>query len=159
LHVQRSFWRANSKNALCWAFDCVNDNKKINITTPQTMCCIICHNNPVLNLNPKTQARKGLIIYNTMNGIATLRKHVNSNHFFKLIFFLNKKWIVFWGKRKDNLPKRDQIFLLTPYLFIFCKRTFQQRGCVTKIIFEGLGSFDCQKPSSFIICGKLVEKA
>jgi hypothetical protein len=33
-----------------------------------------------LNLNPKTQARKGLIIYDTINGIATLRKHVNTSH-------------------------------------------------------------------------------
>ncbi len=22
---------------------CVNDNKKFNVTTPQTMCCILCH--------------------------------------------------------------------------------------------------------------------
>jgi hypothetical protein len=118
LHVQRSFFRANNKNALCWVVDCVNDNKKVNITTPLTMCSIICHNNPVLNLNPKTQARKGLIIYNTMNGIATLRKHVNSDHFEIIIIFLNKKWIVFWRKKKDNLLKKDQIFLLTPFFFL-----------------------------------------
>jgi hypothetical protein len=41
---------------------------------------ITYHNNPILNLNPKTQTRKGLIIYNTTNGIATSRKHVNSYH-------------------------------------------------------------------------------
>jgi hypothetical protein len=56
-------------SALCWAFYCVNDNKKVNITTPQTICCIICHNNPILNL----KARKGLIIYDTMNAITTLK--------------------------------------------------------------------------------------
>ncbi len=33
-----------------------------------------------MNLNPKTQARKGLIIYDTTNGIVTLRKHVNIDH-------------------------------------------------------------------------------
>jgi hypothetical protein len=44
------------------------------------MCYILCHSNPILNLNLKTQARKGLIIYDTTNGIATLRKHVNTNH-------------------------------------------------------------------------------
>jgi hypothetical protein len=48
-------WRRNSKNALCWAFCCVNDNKKINVTTFQTMHCIICHNNPILNVNPKSK--------------------------------------------------------------------------------------------------------
>jgi len=45
------------------------------------MWCIICHNNPILNVNPKTEARKGLITYNSSNGIATLRKHVNSYNY------------------------------------------------------------------------------
>jgi hypothetical protein len=27
LHAQRAFWRGNNKNALGWAFYCVNDNK------------------------------------------------------------------------------------------------------------------------------------
>jgi hypothetical protein len=80
LYVQRTFWRRNSRNALCWAFYCVNDNKEVNAIAPQTMWCILCHNNPISNVNPKTQARKGLIIYNSSNGIAALRKHVNSNH-------------------------------------------------------------------------------
>jgi hypothetical protein len=47
---------------------------------PQTMHCILCHNNPILNVNPKTQDRKGLITYNATNGIVALMKHVNSNH-------------------------------------------------------------------------------
>jgi hypothetical protein len=45
------------------------------------MHCIICHNNPIINVNINTQARKGLIIYNTTNGIVTLKKHVNLDHF------------------------------------------------------------------------------
>ncbi len=28
LHAQRVFWRTNSRNALCYAFHCVNDSKK-----------------------------------------------------------------------------------------------------------------------------------
>jgi hypothetical protein len=44
------------------------------------MWCILCHNNSILNVNPKTQARKGLIIYNSFNGIITLRKQVNLDH-------------------------------------------------------------------------------
>jgi hypothetical protein len=64
---------------LCWAFYCVNDNKEVDIIAPQIMCCIICNNNPILNLNPKTQARKWLIIYNTTSGIIALKKHVDSN--------------------------------------------------------------------------------
>jgi hypothetical protein len=33
-----------------------------------------------LNVNPKTQAKKGLIIYSSSSGIIALRKHVNSDH-------------------------------------------------------------------------------
>jgi hypothetical protein len=42
------------------------------------MHCIFCHNNQVLNLNPQTQEKKGLITYiNTIDGITTLKNHVN----------------------------------------------------------------------------------
>jgi hypothetical protein len=34
LHAQKSFWKENSRNALCWAFYCVNHNKEVNGTTP-----------------------------------------------------------------------------------------------------------------------------
>jgi hypothetical protein len=34
LHAQRTFWRRNNRNALCWAFYCVTRN---NVTTLQTM--------------------------------------------------------------------------------------------------------------------------
>jgi len=44
------------------------------------MHCILCHNNLILNINPKTQARKRLIIYNTTNNMIPLRKHVNLDH-------------------------------------------------------------------------------
>jgi hypothetical protein len=80
LYAQRTLWRGNNRNTLCWAFYCVNDNKEVNAIAPQTMQCIFCHNNPILNVNPKTQARKGLIIYNSSNGVVALRKHVNLNH-------------------------------------------------------------------------------
>jgi hypothetical protein len=53
LQVQTIFWSRNSRNALCWAFYCVNDNKKINVIALQTMHYIFCHNNPILNVNPK----------------------------------------------------------------------------------------------------------
>jgi hypothetical protein len=59
LCAQKLFWKLNSKNVLCWAFYCVNDNKKVDLIAFQTMCCIICYNNIILNLNSKIQARKG----------------------------------------------------------------------------------------------------
>jgi hypothetical protein len=60
-------------------FYCVNGNKEVNAIALQIMWCIPCHNSPILNINPKTQAKKGLIIYNLSNGIIALKKHVNSN--------------------------------------------------------------------------------
>jgi len=66
----------------------------------------ICHNNSILNLNPKTQTRRGLIKYNTTNDIITLRKHVNVGPIF--IYFLNlKKWTILWNSRKEKLQKKD----------------------------------------------------
>jgi hypothetical protein len=79
LHAQRLFWKPNSKSVLCWTFYCANDNKEVDLIA-QVMHCIICYNNPILNLNSKTQVKRGLIIYNTTNGITTLRKHVNVDH-------------------------------------------------------------------------------
>ncbi len=81
LHAQRLFWKPDSKNASSWAIFCVNDNKKVDFTTLEIMHYIFCYNNLILNLNPKTQTRRGLIICNTFNGIIALRKHVNVDHF------------------------------------------------------------------------------
>jgi len=36
--------------------------------------------NPILITNAKTQARKCLILYNSANGITTLKEHVYVNH-------------------------------------------------------------------------------
>jgi hypothetical protein len=41
--------------------------------------------------------------------------------------FLKNKFIVFGGKMKDKLPKRDQIFFLLPYLvFSATKKPFKK---------------------------------
>ncbi len=60
--MNRLFWKPNNINALCWAFYYVNENKEIDLTTLQGMCCIFCHNSLVLNLNPKTQVRQWLFL-------------------------------------------------------------------------------------------------
>jgi hypothetical protein len=87
LHAQRLFWNPSNINVLCWAFYCVNDNKEVDLRSLQIMHCIYRRNNLILNLNPKTQARKGFIIYKTTNSIIALNKHDNLDHcsfFFKL---------------------------------------------------------------------------
>jgi hypothetical protein len=75
------------RNELCWFIYCVNDNDDVDLKAPQIMHCIFCYNSPILISNPKTHARKGLIMYNTTNGITTLKKHVNTNHFVIEILF------------------------------------------------------------------------
>ncbi len=60
----------------------VNDNKNVDVKCLQTLRCIFCYNSPILFCNPKIQTRKGLIIYNTTNGIINnIEKNVNAEHF------------------------------------------------------------------------------
>jgi hypothetical protein len=106
-----------------------------------------------LNLNPKIQTRKRLIIYNTTNGIVTLRKHDNAIHSNVLKFFENELNCLLREEEKKPSKKRLNISL-TPYLVFFCKKTFQERRCATKILFGKFESFNCQKPYSFIVCGE-----
>ncbi len=73
LHLQRRKWKNNSKNALCWSFFCVNDNKPMDINFFQFMKCIFCYVSLFLITNVKTKARKGLILYNNANVITTLK--------------------------------------------------------------------------------------
>jgi hypothetical protein len=37
VHAQWLFWKPHSKNALCWAFLYVNDNKEVDLIAPQIM--------------------------------------------------------------------------------------------------------------------------
>jgi len=80
LHLQRRKWKNDSRNALCWSFYCVNDNKPLDIKCFQFMKCIFCYVSLVLIINVKTQARKGLILCNNANGITSLKEHVYANH-------------------------------------------------------------------------------
>jgi hypothetical protein len=51
----------------------VNNNKDVNVKCSKTMRCILYHGSIALFYNFKTQARKGLIIFKTTNGITTLK--------------------------------------------------------------------------------------
>ncbi len=73
LHVQRTIWKSNGRNSLCWVF-CVNDNKDVDVKCFQNMRFIFCYNSPILFCNLKTHARKGIILYNTTNEIMSLKK-------------------------------------------------------------------------------------
>jgi hypothetical protein len=49
----------------------------------QIMKCIICHNNYVGHeiLAMHTKCKKKMITYHKINGITTMRKHVDVDHF------------------------------------------------------------------------------
>ncbi len=109
---------------MCWVFYYVNDNEEVNATTPQTMRCIICHNNPILNVNPKTQAKKGLIIYNSFNGIIALKKHVNSNHPNILKKFEKEINCLLREDERKHSKNRSNVFSNSMSSFFCYKRTF-----------------------------------
>jgi hypothetical protein len=48
------------------------DNKLMDVKCSQLMRSILCYANQILISNAKTQARKGLISYNSANGIIAL---------------------------------------------------------------------------------------
>ncbi len=90
MHAQRNKWKNHNKNAICLAFYCINNNKELTVEIPQTMRCIFCYNSPVLKYNIKIQTRKGLILYNTSNGITALKKYVLSYLFHVFSFHMFK---------------------------------------------------------------------
>jgi hypothetical protein len=87
---------------------------------------ILGHNNFVLNLNPKTQVKKRLTIYNTSNGKLSLRKHVNLNHF--IIFKEFKEEVNNLLRKKEKQPANNRTHISSSSISnFFCyKRTFQE---------------------------------
>ncbi len=81
-------------------FFCVNDNEDVDVKCPQTMRCITCYNNQVLVYNLKIQTRKHLIIYNTTNGITTLKKTCEC----KPCYYCKNVW----GRSKQSIEKRSE---------------------------------------------------
>jgi hypothetical protein len=68
----------------------------MDVKCSQLMRCIFCYANLILISNAKTQARKGLILYNSANGIFCIKKNVYADHcmiakIFKEINNLKKK--------------------------------------------------------------------
>ena len=75
LHIKRKKWKRHNRNAICWAFYYVNDNKEVDPRNfDQVMRCLFCYTSFVHASNPKTIERKVFIyglIYKTY-GITTL---------------------------------------------------------------------------------------
>jgi hypothetical protein len=68
----KKIWKPHGRTFLCWIFYCVNENGEVDLVNTQIMCCILCYQNLVIEINPIIQARKGLISYYKTNGITFL---------------------------------------------------------------------------------------
>jgi hypothetical protein len=85
---------------LCWSFYCVNENAKVELESTQIMRCILCHQELVIGINPRTQVRKILIFYYKTNGITSLKRHVDANHI--LITRMFEKEVNYLLKRREE---------------------------------------------------------
>ncbi len=105
----------------------MDDGKEVEATSHQVIICILCYDNPVNILNPRTKERKGLITYNKTYGITVLTKHVDADHFIIVKFFeeeINNETIGIIEKQSEK--KKSQMFQQVQYLFFCYKRTFQK---------------------------------
>jgi hypothetical protein len=73
------------------------------------MRCILCYVNPILIINAKIQARKGLMLYNSTNGITTSKKHVYADHCVIAKIFEEDVNNQSKDPLKKNLQKKDFI--------------------------------------------------
>jgi hypothetical protein len=73
LYAQRTIWKSHGKKKLCWVFLVWMIRKTLmwNVFNHEMY---FLYNSPILFCNPKTQERKGPILYNTSNEIISLIK-------------------------------------------------------------------------------------
>ncbi len=81
MHFQRIKWRHDSRNALCWSFCCVNDNKPIDVKCFQLMRCNICYANLISIIKCQNTSKERCNIIYFINGINALKKHVYVHHY------------------------------------------------------------------------------
>jgi len=70
LHLQRLFWKPKDRNAICWVFYVVNDNKSMDGRVFQVMKCNLCYKTPML-YNPRTKLKKRDINFEKTCGCIT----------------------------------------------------------------------------------------
>jgi hypothetical protein len=80
LYAQRKIWKGHNRNATCWAFCCVNNDKKIDLENLQVMRCLLCYNSLIHVISLNTKERKWLITYYKTYGIIVLKKHADNDH-------------------------------------------------------------------------------
>ncbi len=93
---KEKIWRGHNKNAICWVFFSVNDDKEADLGNLQSMTCLPCYNNHVHALNPNKKRKKRLTTYYKTDGTIVLRKYVDNDH--ATIDNLNK-WLLGYLKQ------------------------------------------------------------
>jgi hypothetical protein len=83
LWKQRFMWKPQYCTSFTWAFCKVNNNQSMDLEHNLIMKCIICHNDyvDIKILTMHTKFRKGLIACHKTNGITTMNKCVEVDHF------------------------------------------------------------------------------
>lgn len=64
----------------------MNNNQLVDLDHNQIMKCVTCHNDYISLkiLAMHTRCRKGSITYPKINGIRTMKKHVDDDHFVRM---------------------------------------------------------------------------
>jgi hypothetical protein len=82
--------------------------------------------------NLKTPTRKGSILYNTSNGITTLRKYVFLDHLKNTKMFETEVNMPIKEEFKDNLLKKDLIYLVSQFLTFLLQNLLSKRMMCNK---------------------------
>jgi hypothetical protein len=87
------------------------------------MCCIICYQEPIIGINLKIQARKGLISYYKTNEITSFKKHVDVDHNLIAKMFEEEVNSLLKGREERQLAKKKMIMSSGSNVFL---KTFQR---------------------------------
>jgi hypothetical protein len=120
------------------------------------------YNSPVLFCNPKTQERKGPILYNTSNEIISLIK--KWMYHFIITKTLRRKWTIHWKEKWRNnlqihMAMQLSIFVLSN---IFSKRIICSKNCLLRTwacrLFKIIYQCTLWKVYGWTLCLKFVSK-
>jgi len=123
LYVQKKKWKHDKRNALCWSFYCVNDNKSMDVKCFELMRCNVYYANLILIINAKTQTRKCLILYNFTNEINAL-KNVYVDHDVIEKIFKEETNNLSKEPFDKNLQKNDFIYMELLFLNFLLPKIF-----------------------------------
>jgi hypothetical protein len=81
LTLNQQAWVPHHKLFLLWHCFVVNDGKKPNPSTNQTMRCLVCHFvYNTCSASNTTKKWKGMISYNQQHGTTSMKKHIFAKH-------------------------------------------------------------------------------